>query len=149
MLLKIKNSYILFIGLEINAQSGLSVTRLSGPFNNMPEKNSGGPSELLLTCSNSCLFLKSADRACHTSQRHTPPPCLCSTDPALRRMCHVTALASTGPPLLPPPPGWLFCTARPSMSLRARQQHFPYWAGSLPERSYSCNRGGGGVLTTC
>ena len=38
----------MFIGLEIKAQSGLSVSRLGGPFNNMPEKNSGGPSELLL-----------------------------------------------------------------------------------------------------
>jgi hypothetical protein len=37
-----------FIGLEIKAQSGLSVSRLGRPFNNIPEKNSGGPSEPLL-----------------------------------------------------------------------------------------------------
>ncbi len=48
VVLLIKKKVIYFIGLEIKAQSGLSVLRLSGPFNNMPEKNSGGPSELLL-----------------------------------------------------------------------------------------------------
>ncbi len=48
VLLIIKNSNILFIGLEIKAQSGLSLLRLGGPFNNMPENSSGGPSELLL-----------------------------------------------------------------------------------------------------
>ena len=48
VLLILKKCYILFIGLEIKAQSGLSLLRLGGPFNNMPEKSSGGPSELLL-----------------------------------------------------------------------------------------------------
>ncbi len=48
LLIKKKKGYLLFIGLEIKAQSGLSLLRLSGPFNNMPEKNSGGPWEPLL-----------------------------------------------------------------------------------------------------